>query len=577
MPTLEPGPLLDPRGTPERLRRPFALAERPGRDALAAGDVLFVDNGKLDAASFRAVETELAAAFEARDLGGFERVAVTVRGATTGALASTAAGFADDGYVAAVLALADKGVTPGTTVLAVELERAGVPAVLLTAPPGARLAEAVAALRAGALCTCALPIDQATPEAGVREAVRARADDVVAALVRPAAALGDLAALDVHLDDDLDGTADDGGPRALHLDASRSVDGSVEPGLFLEATMDRFEALGVGDGLPVVPPTARRLEAMLASRRDPPDHVVVDGVGPAGATMTVRDVALAAVLAGCRPEHLPLVRTAVEAMVDPAYNFLQSVTTSNPSGNLVLASGPLAEAVGLHGGQGCLGPGFRANATVGRALNLLLVNVGRAVPGTADLDCLASPAEFTYCFAEDPSLTPWSTLNEEHAGAETTAVYVLKAEAPTNVLEFLADTARGVAESLVDAATHLGANNAYVPGPLVVVLVPDHARIVAGDGWSKADLQEFVHEEARWPREALEGRGIGPVRPAALDGVDPVPVTRSPDDVRVVVAGGPGGQSAVVRPWSMHSDAVVRTVRGPDGEPATSLGAFDRV
>lgn len=575
MPTISPEPILDPRGTPERVRRPFELADRPGRDALATGDVLFVDNGKLSFANFRAVEDELTAGFEARGLGVLDRVETTIRGTSAADLAGMARDFAGDGYVAAVTALGDKGVTPGTTVLTIELERAGVPAVMVTSPPGSRLAEAVASLRAGSLCLCALPIDQATPEADVRAAVRDRFDDVVASLSRPPEELGDLATLAVTLDDDVE-ERDDGAPSDLALDAGRTVGDAAEPGLFLEATMDRFDALGIGDGLPVVPPTERRLAAMLAYRRDDPDHVIVDGVGPAGATMTVRDVAIAAVMAGCRPAYLPLVRTAVEAMTDPRYNFLQSVTTSNPSGNLVVASGPIAEAVGLHAGQGCLGPGFRANATVGRALNLLVVNVARAVPGTADLDCLASPAEFTYCFREDPDLTPWSTINETHHDADTTSVYVLKAEAPTNVLEFLADSARGVAESLVDAATHLGANNAYIPGPLVVVLVPDHARIVAADGWTKADLREFVHEEARWPREALEGRGIEPVRPDGLADVDPVPVTRSPSDVQVVVAGGPGGHSAVVRPWAMHSEGIVEAVRGPDGEPATALSAFDR-
>lgn len=575
MPTPTPERVLDPRGTPERVRRPFHLADRPGREALAAGDVLFVDNGKLSSANFRAVEAELSAAFERRGVGPLDRVETTIRGASSADLAATARGFAEAGYVGAVVALADKGVTPGSTVLAIELERAGVPAVLLTAPPGSRLAEAVASLRAGELCCCALPIDQATDEDDVRAAVRGRADDVVAALARPPDELGDLAALDVALDEDLD-AATSGAPRRLDLDGEGGGADPAGPGAALEATLDRFDTLGVGDGLPVVPPTERRVEAMLAYRRDAPDHVVVDGVGPAGATMTVRDVAVAAVMAGCRPEHLPVVRTAVEAMTDPRYNFLQSVTTSNPAGNLVVASGPVAEAAGLHGGQGCLGPGFRANATIGRALNLLLVNVGRAVPGVADLDCLASPAELTYCFREDPDLTPWTTLNAEHGDPDDTAVYVLKAEAPTNVLEFLADSARGVAESLVDAASHLGANNAYVPGPLVVVLVPDHARIVADDGWTKADLRRFVHEEARWPRAALEGRGIEPVRPDAMDGLDPVPVTRSPGDVQVVVAGGPGGHSAVIRPWAMHSEAVVEPVRGPDGAPARSLAAFDR-
>lgn len=562
MQNVSSAPVLDPRGAAERERRPFELADRPGPAALAERDVLFFDNGKLSFANYRAIQRELEATFDRRGLGPLEHVEGTIRGRSDADLATLAARLADEGYAAAVTALGDKGVTPGTTVLTIELERAGVPTVFVTAPPGARLAEAVAALRAGRLCLCPLPIDQASPEVAVRAAVDERADDIVAAITRPP---GELDALgDVTVDIDVEAPTDE-----LAIGGERTIEESAEPGLFLEATLDRFDALDIGDGLPVVPPTHRRLESMLAHSPVAPDATVVDGVGPAGATIRGRDVAMAAVMAGCKPRHLPVVAAAVEAMTAPEYNFLQSVTTSNPAGNLVVVSGPLAGDVGLHGGQGCMGPGFRANATIGRALNLLCVNVGRAVPGKADLDCLASPAEFTYCFREDSALTPWTTINEDRFDAATTTVYVLKAEAPTNVLEFLADSAAGVAESLVDAASHLGANNAYIPGPLVVVLVPDHARIIAADGWSKADLKRYVHEHARWPRARLHGRGIEPVRPPGVDDLDPVPVTRSPDDVEVVVAGGPGGQSAVIRPWAMHSEGVVRPVRGPDGEPAT--------
>jgi hypothetical protein len=306
----------------------------------------------------------------------------------------------------------------------------------------------------------------------------------------------------------------------------------------------------------------------------PPKTVLAAEVGPAGRDITVHDVAVNAVLAGCKAEYLPILVTAFQALADPAYNFLQSVTTSHPGGNLVLVSGPIAEEVGVFGGQGCLGPGFHANATIGRAVNLTIINVARAVPGIYDLDCIASQAEYTYCFAEDPSLTPWQTINTERFDERTTTVYVLKAEPPHDIIDFVSRTATSLLDTIIDSCSTLGSNNAYIPGPLILVLTPDHARLLADEGWDKDRIRAHIHEHARRPAADVRGRGILPVRPKQMEGMDPIPVTRSPSDIEVVAAGGKGGHSAVILPWALHSDAIVRPMLLPDDSPASSIDDF---
>jgi hypothetical protein len=252
---------------------------------------------------------------------------------------------------------------------------------------------------------------------------------------------------------------------------------------------------------------------------------------------------------------------------------LQAVTTTFSGGHFVLASGGIAQEIGMHGGPGCLGPGFRANATIGRAVNLTLLNVCRSVPGHADLACLSSPAEFTYCFAEDPHSSPWPTLNVERYDAATTCVMVLKAEAPHNVLDIGSTTGAALLETFIDCCTTLGSNNASNAGPLVLVLNPDHARILARDGYDKPRIRREVHAGARISLDSMKTRGI--VSVAAQDHAQGFQyVTRSPEDVQVVVAGGKGGHSAVLLPWALYSDAVFEVVRLRDGSIAGSIDAL---
>jgi hypothetical protein len=345
----------------------------------------------------------------------------------------------------------------------------------------------------------------------------------------------------------------------------------IDPAGFAADLYERFCQAVITDGLPVIPPTRERVEAMLACTDREPRAVIVGQLPPSGAAITVEKLAAAAVMAGCRPEYFPIVVTACEAMADEAYRLFQAVITSHPGGNAVVVSGPLAGELGIASGGGCLGPGFRANATIGRALTLCLLNVSRALPGRSDLAVFGSPAEFSYCLAEATDRTPWTPLHVDLFGPETTTVTVHRCEAPHNVIDHLSTTPEGILGTLAATAATLGGNNAYMPAELLVLLNPEHARIIAGAGWTKRDVQCFLFEHARVPASALQGRGIAPGRPPWTRGLDRLPVVRGPEDVLVVVAGGDGPQSMVAIPWG-YARAVTRPVTFRDGRPIRSLG-----
>jgi hypothetical protein len=304
--------------------------------------------------------------------------------------------------------------------------------------------------------------------------------------------------------------------------------------------------------------------------------VLAKEIGPSGKNITVRDIAICAIMAGCKPQYMPVLVTAFIAMSDKKYNFLQSVTTSHPGGNLVLVSGPLAKEIGIHGGAGCIGPGFHANMTIGRAVNLVLINTCRAVPGYSDLACISSQAELTYCFAEDPSLTPWKTINAERFDEKTTTVYMLKAEPPHDIIDFLSMTAGDLIDGITDCCTTLGSNNAFMPGSMIVVVTRDHAWLFDREGWGKEQIREHIHTYAYNQVPMVRNRGLVPVRPASFAKRHPMPVTRTPQDIEVVVAGGRGGHSSVILPWALHSEAIVERVLLPDGSVPGSIEDFKR-
>jgi hypothetical protein len=313
------------------------------------------------------------------------------------------------------------------------------------------------------------------------------------------------------------------------------------------------------DGLPIVPPTEARVRAMLGGA---PGDRSLGVMPPLWRLATLEKLAVNAVMAGCEPGAFPLIVAAVEAMLDPSFNLYGVQATTHPVAPLLIVHGPIAAELGVHSGSGCFGPGFRGNATIGRAIRLVLLNIGGAWPGRHDMATQGSPAKFSYCIAEHVEATPWGALHEENV------VTVFGGEPPHNVNDHVSTTAGGILATVADTAVSLGSNVGWYfsQSQLLIVLGPEHARTIAGDGLSRADVQRFVFEHARLPLRTLKLGGMWGIQDwprwmhAITDDDALLPQVPSPEDVLVIVAGGPGKHSSVV-PNCTFSRAVSRPIR----------------
>jgi len=371
------------------------------------------------------------------------------------------------------------------------------------------------------------------------------------------------------------GTSDPTGPtdRASGATAASNRPPTAEADLAAPATidipddpiaiLDAFTERNWADGLPIIAPTAERVSAMLDGRDGAKSLGIMP---PLWRQVTLEKLAVNAVMAGCEPRAFPIILAAVEAMLDRAFNLYGVQATTHPVAPLLVVNGAYGRQIGLHGGSGCFGPGFRANATIGRAIRLILLNVGGAWPGRYDMATQGSPAKFSYCIAENEAASPWGPL------AEGDTVTVYGGEPPHNVNDHVSTTASGILTTVCDTAVSLGSNVGWYfsQSQLLVVLGPEHARTIADDGFTRADVQRFVYEHARLPLGRLKLAGMWGMHdwPAWMNAVaDPdalMPQVPSPDDVFVAVAGGSGKHSAVV-PNCTFSRAVSRPIK-PGGD-----------
>lgn len=338
------------------------------------------------------------------------------------------------------------------------------------------------------------------------------------------------------------------------IDSERELELDDAPEAILQAFLEREWC----DGLPIVPPTADRVRAVLSGRDG---RRSLGPMPPLWREATLEVLAVNAVMAGCRPEYFPVLTAAVDAMLDPVFNLYGVQATTHPVAPLLVVSGPYGRESGLHGGSGCFGPGFRANATIGRAIRLILMNVGGAWPGRHDMATQGSPAKFSYCIAENAAASPWGPL------ADGDAVTVFGGEPPHNVNDHVSTTATGILATVADTAVSLGSNVGWylAQSQLMLVLGPEHATTIAKDGFSRADVQRYLFEHARLPLKTLKQGGMWGIQDwpewmtAITDDEALLPQVPSPADVLVVVAGGPGKHSSVV-PNCCFSLAVTRPI-----------------
>ena len=339
--------------------------------------------------------------------------------------------------------------------------------------------------------------------------------------------------------------------------------------------VEELHARGVTDGLPVVPPTPERVrQAVAASGRDPGELVAL--IPPNYGRATVEKIATNAVMAGCRPEYLPVVLAAVEAVGDEAFDLHGVAATTNSPAPLLIVNGPIRRALDINCGAGVFGSGWRANATIGRAVRLVCVNVGGARPGTVSMSTLAHPGRYTYCIGEHEEMNPWSSLAVEHGFASgDSTVAVLAADSPLTVYDQRSRTATDLLGTIAGSLAVIVHHRMTHWGDSLVVLGPEHARTIADEGWNKADVRHFLHERLRWPvRELLPGRNGGEGLPEHVVAKfsdpqrDETPITkfRSADNIKIVVAGGTAGRfSAIVPGWTFAkaSRLVFRRIASP--------------
>ena len=320
----------------------------------------------------------------------------------------------------------------------------------------------------------------------------------------------------------------------------------------LDAFQAEAAARGWTDGFAVLPPTAARVDALVRGARLSRDAVVAT-LAPAMRAATVEGVAINAALAGALPEHMPVILAALRALADPRFNLNAIQTTTHPCAPLLIVNGPIAGALGIGGGANALGNGHRANALIGRAVRLVLQNIGGAIPGQTDRATLGHPGKFAYCFAENETASPWTPLHVDRGfRADESCVTVCGSDAPHNVNDHGSTTADGLVRNLAGTLASPGMNNVYLGGEPLIVLGPEHARTIADSGWSKADLRRALWERARMRLDLFSAENLarfGIIDPARFVGRPPdadVGPSVVPEDIMIVVAGGPGKHSAVI-------------------------------
>ena len=329
-----------------------------------------------------------------------------------------------------------------------------------------------------------------------------------------------------------------------------------------------YRLRGWTDGLPIVPPTLGRVEATLALTSHEP-HVSLGEVEPLGGVATVEKVAANAVMAGCRPAYFPVVLAAVQAILDPAFNLRGVQTTDENVAPLIVVNGPIARRIGLNAGWGALGPGWPANGAIGRAVRLVMNNLGGGWPGAVSFAGLGQPARWTLCLAEREADTPWPPLHVAlgHPQDRST-VTVLRAETVVNVTGGLDE----LASVIGSAASLFGILHSGKAG---VILSPYTARRLADEGLTRADVSRRLFEHGRlsadvWRRSWIHGavrESEWPewARRAALTGA--IPAVREPDDLTLIVAGAdlPIPQHAYCPSWGHPPCRVTREIDMPHG------------
>ncbi|MCK9520133.1 MAG: redoxin domain-containing protein [Dehalococcoidia bacterium] len=333
---------------------------------------------------------------------------------------------------------------------------------------------------------------------------------------------------------------------------------------------DLFEFMfdqGLTDGLPVIPPTPERVLRMLSgTARDAQE--VLGAMPPNLAPLTVEKVAINAVMAGCKPEYLPVVIAAVEAVLTDQFNMHGVLATTHFPTPVMIVNGPIRDKIGMNYRMNALGQGNRANATIGRAVQLVVRNVGGGRPGEVDRAMLGQPGKYTFCFAEFEERSNWAPLHVERGfAADDSTVTVYAGSAPVPIVDQLARDAKALATSYGLALQAMSHPKHYNTGEVVVIVPPEHVDTFAKDGWTKEQIRARIQEVTMRPvrelvRDEFCAEGLPPAAAERIGLDTQIGKFRDPAEIALVVAGGEAGKFAAYLPnW----------VSGPMGSTMTTV------
>ncbi len=319
---------------------------------------------------------------------------------------------------------------------------------------------------------------------------------------------------------------------------------------------------GWTDGLPVVPPTENGVRAFIEHSGILPS-TVLGTVPTRGRVVTAEKVAINALMAGCLPEYMPVIIAATEAILDDAYNLHGCTASTGGSAVLMVINGPITKELNVNSGVNLFGPGVRANATIGRTMRLILMNVCGAIPGVLDKSTIGHPGKYSFCIAEAEDISPWEPLHVERGfSVSTSTVTVFPALGPYQIANRFSETPEGILSNFADAMKAIGPNQTET----MLVLSPQHAQLIAQGGWSKVDVKGFLFERSK--RTIKDWLDNCRIEEAEVTGElsEPLSVLREPDSTTVIVGGGEAGVfSSIVPMWAGGSGArsVSRIIKRP--------------
>ena len=327
--------------------------------------------------------------------------------------------------------------------------------------------------------------------------------------------------------------------------------------------IEAYYARGWTDGLPVVPPTEKSVAAMLAGAGLRGEETIGQ-VRDRGVVVSAWKLAINAVLAGCRPEYLPVVVAAIRGLCHPDFAYHGPASSTGGSAMVLIVNGPIARALGVNAGNNAFGQAARPNATIGRAVRLIMMNVMNTRPGLLDRATLGNPGKYAFCFAENEENHPWEPLHVERGfRAEQSAVTVYASNSLYQVYNQLASTPEPLLYCFADALCNLGSPNLRGFNQSLIVFAGEHAELFRRSGWTKRDVRAFLVRHARRTVADLKRAAR---RPGTLEPGDETTwkhAFENPDDLLLVCAGGQAGSwSACLPGWGNKWTRSVTTLVG---------------